>query len=68
MDINKNEINLNRQFSRHVPDEWDFFENSPGENNFLENKSQIRGIFFFFFFFFFFILLILDLIIIIGEL
>ncbi|KAM9996172.1 hypothetical protein ACTFIY_002370 [Dictyostelium cf. discoideum] len=42
MDINKNEININRQFSRHVPDEWDFFENSPGENNFLENKSQIR--------------------------
>ncbi|KAM9984235.1 hypothetical protein ACTFIZ_003928 [Dictyostelium cf. discoideum] len=42
MDINKNEININRQFSRHVPDEWDFFENSPGENNFLENRSQIR--------------------------
>ncbi|KAN0023419.1 hypothetical protein ACTFIU_011589 [Dictyostelium citrinum] len=42
MDVNKNEININRQFSRHVPDEWDFFENSPGENNFLENRSQIR--------------------------
>ncbi|KAK5578639.1 hypothetical protein RB653_008311 [Dictyostelium firmibasis] len=43
MDINKNEININRQFSRHVPDEWDFFENSPsGENNFLESRSQFR--------------------------
>ncbi|KAN0039385.1 hypothetical protein ACTA71_001579 [Dictyostelium dimigraforme] len=41
MDINKNEININRQYSRHVPDEWDFFENSPGEN-YLESRSQIR--------------------------